>query len=110
PMNGPVHVEGAEPGDALRVEIVQMVPTRPTGWTRSALAANVVDPETARGLPPPELATWLIDQHAQTVRPTEPPEALRNIVLPLAPMIGCFGVAPALGQAISTATSGPHGG
>src|SRR5690554_2782007 len=56
PMNGPVHVEGAEPGDALRVEIVQMVPTRPTGWTRSALAANVVDPETARGLPPPELA------------------------------------------------------
>ncbi len=25
-------------------------------------------------------------------------------------MIGCFGVAPALGQAISTATSGPYGG
>jgi acetamidase/formamidase len=28
----------------------------------------------------------------------------------LAPMIGCFGVAPASGQAISTATSGPFGG
>ena len=26
------------------------------------------------------------------------------------PMIGCFGVAPALNQAISTATSGPYGG
>ena len=25
-------------------------------------------------------------------------------------MIGCFGVAPALGQAISTATSAEHGG
>ncbi len=25
-------------------------------------------------------------------------------------MIGCFGVAPALGQAWSTATSGPYGG
>ena len=25
-------------------------------------------------------------------------------------MIGCFGVAPDRGQAISTATSGPHGG
>jgi acetamidase/formamidase len=110
PMNGPIQVEGAEPGDALRVEIMQMVPTRATGWTRSALAANVVDPETARDLPPRERATWLIDQDAQTVRLAEPQAALRDMVLPLAPMIGCFGVAPALGQAISTATSGPHGG
>ena len=30
--------------------------------------------------------------------------------LPLEPMLGCFGVAPAGGQAISTATSRPHGG
>ena len=43
PMNGPIFVEGAEPGDALRVEIETMVPTRSTGWTRSVLAANVVD-------------------------------------------------------------------
>ena len=110
PMNGPIHVEGAEPGDALRVEILQMVPTRATGWTRSALAANVVDPETVRDLPPRDRATWLIDQHAKTVRLAEPPEQLPDMVLPLAPMIGCFGVAPVLGQAISTATSGPHGG
>jgi acetamidase/formamidase len=30
--------------------------------------------------------------------------------LPLSPFMGCFGVAPADGQAISTATSGPYGG
>jgi amidase len=30
--------------------------------------------------------------------------------LPLEPMLGCFGVAPPRGQAISCATSGPHGG
>jgi acetamidase/formamidase len=30
--------------------------------------------------------------------------------LPLDPMLGCFGVAPPRGQAISTATSGEHGG
>lgn len=35
---------------------------------------------------------------------------LRSLTLPLAPMLGCFGVAPAGGQAISTATSGPYGG
>jgi amidase len=34
---------------------------------------------------------------------------LGQLSLPLAPMLGCFGVAPAEGQALSTATSGPHG-
>jgi amidase len=32
------------------------------------------------------------------------------LTLPLAPMLGCFGVAPPRGQAISTATSAEHGG
>ncbi len=44
PMNGPVFVEGAEPGDALKVEILKVEPARDTGWTRGALSANVVDP------------------------------------------------------------------
>ena len=35
---------------------------------------------------------------------------LGQLSLPLAPMLGCFGVAPRGGQAISTATSGPYGG
>jgi amidase len=110
PMNGPIFVEGAEPGDALKVEIKSMVPTRGTGWTRSAVAANVVDPETVRDLPPRDTATWTIDAAASTVRLAEPVSGLENFVLPLAPMIGCFGVAPSLGQAISTATSGNYGG
>ncbi len=41
----------------------------------------------------------------------EPPdEGLANLVLPLDPMIGCFGVTPRLGQAFSTATSAENGG
>ena len=51
PMNGPIFIEGAEPGDALKVEILRMTPNRATGWTRSSLAANVVDPESVRDLP-----------------------------------------------------------
>ena len=42
PVSGPIWVEGAEPGDALKVEIVRMTPNRATGWTRSSLAGNVV--------------------------------------------------------------------
>ncbi len=110
PMNGPIAVEGAMPGDALLVEILKMDPVGDTGWTRAALAENVVDPAFVPKLPPRRRATWLIDRDARTVRLEKPPAGLESLVLPLAPMIGCFGVAPAVGQAISTATSGEHGG
>ena len=111
PMNGPIAVAGAEPGDALLVEVLDMVPIAPTGWTRPMLAVNVVDPSFARDvLQPGERTFWAIERNARTARLSEPPAALQDLVLPLEPMIGCFGVAPALGQAISTATSAEHGG
>lgn len=110
PMNGPIHVEGAEPGDSLKVEILRMTPIRATGWTRAALAENVVDPAMVKELPPRDRVTWKIDQQGLTATLETPVKGLENFVLPLEPMIGCFGVAPAIGQAISTATSAEHGG
>jgi acetamidase/formamidase len=110
PMNGPIFVEGAEPGDALKVEILRMTPIRPTGWTRAALAANVVDPEAAGALPPRDKVNWAIDRQGLTVTLDPPVAGLEHLVLPLEPMIGCFGVAPSLGQAFSTATSAENGG
>lgn len=110
PMNGPIHVAGAEPGDVLQVDIVRMTPIRQHGWTRGALAANVVDPERVRDLPPRAKVDWIIDAEAGTVRLKEPVEGLEQLVLPIEPMLGCFGVAPAHGQAISTATSAENGG
>jgi acetamidase/formamidase len=109
-MNGPIFVDGAEPGDALCVEIVRMTPIRDHGWTRAVLAANVVDPERVRALPPRDRAEWIIDLAAHTVRLERPVAGLEHLVLPLEPMIGCFGVAPGLGQAFSTATSAENGG
>jgi acetamidase/formamidase len=106
PMNGPIAVAGAEPGDSLKVEILAMQPIRAHGFTRASIAPNVVDPDFARHLPPRVRATWRIDRNAQTAQL----EDGSGPTLPLAPMIGCFGVAPEGGQAISTATSGPHGG
>ncbi len=110
PMTGPFYVEGAEPGDTLAVTIDRLTPNRDTGFTRSVVASNVVDPEFVHDLPPSERVIWAIDRVAGTVALAEPPEPLRDLVLPIAPMIGCFGVAPPGGQAISTATSGEHGG
>ncbi len=110
PQTGPFYVNGALPGDVLAVDLVRLTPDRPTGFTRDVVAANVVDPAFVPSLPEAELRTWHIDPAAGLARPAEPLPHLPDIALPLAPMIGCFGVAPGLGQAISTATSGPHGG
>jgi len=110
PMNGPIFVEGAEPGDTLRVSIDAMRPIRATGWTVNVVAGNVVDPEFVRSLPKRERVTWTIDRNALTTRLENPVAGLEHLVLPLEPMIGCFGVAPNLGQAISTATSAEFGG
>lgn len=110
PMVGPIAVAGAEPGDALRVDILRMTPTRATGWTRAALAANVVDPQRVRDLPLPERFEWHIDADAGVVRPLHSVVGLEDLAVPIAPMLGCFGVAPTLGQAFSTATSDRNGG
>jgi amidase len=110
PMTGPIFVSGAEPGDAMAVHIERMTPTRGDGWTFAPLAPNVVDAAAVASMPPRSRVIWRLDRLNGSARLAEPPPALANWSVPLAPMIGCFGVAPALGQAISTATSGPYGG
>jgi amidase len=75
------------------VQIQRMTPTRSTGWTYSSLAPNVVEPETLPHLPERERIDWAIDPQAGTVRLVDPPIAVADLVLPLRPMIGCFGVA-----------------
>ncbi|MGB5051414.1 MAG: acetamidase/formamidase family protein, partial [Caldilineaceae bacterium] len=115
PMTGPFYVEEAEPGDTLVVHLDKLTPSRPTGWTRKMVAPNVVDPEYVTQLPWParpedSLAIWNIDNAAGTATLDDTSTSLGTFALPLAPMVGCFGVAPAKGEAISTATSAQHGG
>ncbi|MFZ0216537.1 MAG: acetamidase/formamidase family protein [Candidatus Dormiibacterota bacterium] len=120
PQTGPFYVEGAEPGDALAITLDRLTPNRDTGFTATVIAEAVLDPPFVRELPAPAILLWSIDRTAGTVSPlaangsfdgmVDPPPALAGLVLPLDPMVGCFGVAPARGEAISTATSGRHGG
>ena len=114
PMTGPFYVEGAEPGDTLVVKLEKLRPNRPHGWTRQLVAANVVDPDYTEQMPwqdGRELAIWEVDNDAGTVTLIEPADTkLGRWSLPLAPMVGCFGVAPSRGQAINTGTSGEYGG
>jgi acetamidase/formamidase len=110
PQTGPFYVEGAEPGDSLAVHFDLIRPNRPRGWTATTLAENVVDPEYVRTLPERQLADWDVDVEAgkATLRTAE--QGIGQFSLALDPMLGCFGVAPPGGQAISTGTSSTHGG
>lgn len=113
PLTGPFEVEGAEPGDRLVVRIDEVRPNRTRGFGRASLATNVVDPEFVPELghaPANDGAEWFVDAEAGTVRLVRPEGPLGGLVLPWAPMLGCIGVAPPAGQAISTATSDRHGG
>ena len=110
PQTGPFHVAGAEPGDTLLVRLDQIVPNRTIGYSGSVVAPNVVEPSYVRELPERELAEWQVDNECGTATLIKPETKLGNLTIPLAPMLGCFGVAPPGGQAISTATSAEHGG
>ena len=54
PQTGPFYVEGAEPGDTLVVELLQLRPNRSYGFTGTMVAPNVVDPAYAKAA-----AGWL---------------------------------------------------
>ncbi|HTD47580.1 MAG TPA: acetamidase/formamidase family protein [bacterium] len=110
PQTGPFFVEGAEPGDMLSVTFDRLRPNRKFGWSASAIAPNVLEPESVKQAPDEAPARWEIDQEAGTATLVEPRTALGRLALPMRPMVGCFGVAPPRGQAISTATSSTHGG
>ena len=112
PQTGPFAVRGAEPGDTLVVKIDELWPNRPDGFTGVQIAPNVTDfgydPAFDDDAAP--TAIWSLDLEAGIATLATPRNRLGAIELPLKPMIGCFGVAPERGQAISSATSGTHGG
>jgi amidase len=115
PMTGPFYIEGAEPGDTLAVTFDELTPNRDSGMSLAVVAENVVEPPHVRWFPPQEEVMWRLDPERWTAawlghEGGESASPLAGLTLPLDPMLGCFGVAPALGQAISTATSGPYGG
>ncbi|HEY9076188.1 MAG TPA: acetamidase/formamidase family protein [Anaerolineaceae bacterium] len=110
PQSGPFYIEGAEPGDTLAVHLDHLAPNRRTGFSLTVVAPNVVVPEALSYLPARRQADWRIDPASQTAALASDFPALPAITLPLNPMLGCLGVAPAGGQAISTATSGDYGG
>jgi amidase len=97
PITGPVAVRGAQPGDALAVTI-EAIDVEPAGWAGGHAHVNPLAP-------------------GRVQRPLGRRVAIRDgqvhfsdrFVLPLRPMIGCLGTAPALGPGDTAPTSGQVG-
>ncbi|MFT3964547.1 MAG: acetamidase/formamidase family protein [Sphingobium sp.] len=126
-MTGPIHVEGAEPGDMLEVRYFEMVPRFNYGSNLQANWGHLYKEfgETER------VTIYKIDRNANMAsalyaydvpdkyvvpgRITHCPEcdrvpALPGISIPARPHLGTAGVAPAVNTPVSTIPPGLHGG
>lgn len=113
PQTGPFHVEGAEPGDTLAVHIVDLQPAR--DWGASAaipffggLTSTDRTVTLQDALPD---TTWIY--HVDKSRNTVGFEARFGdftVELPIEPMLGTVGVAPAGGEVRSSLVPERFGG
>jgi acetamidase/formamidase len=112
PQTGPFYVEGAEPGDMLVVTIEKLETNRAMAYSSSLLAPYAVDPASIGQRTDREAkrTTWTIDKAKGVARLDQTEIQPGGIELPLKPMLGCIGVAPARKEAISTAAPGAFGG
>lgn len=110
-QTGPFYIEGAEPGDVLVVRFDAMWPNRHHGYSGCGLSSNVVEPTYVREIPGEgDRSIWSIDVERGIATLVRPKVAIDPFVVELKPMIGCFGVAPPGGQAMSARTGGNYGG
>jgi acetamidase/formamidase len=113
PQTGPFYVEGAEPGDTLALHFVELTPARDWGasstipffggLTSTDRTATLQDPLPER--------TWIyeVDSDRRTVAFQAQASDLR-VELPIEPMLGTVGVAPAAGEVRSSLVPDTFGG
>jgi acetamidase/formamidase len=113
PQTGPFHVEGAEPGDTVAVHLLALEPARAYGVSSFApgFGALVGTDRTAMLAADLPETTWRYDlDTARTVARAASRDGRHTWEVPLAPFLGCLGVAPAAAEVRSTIVPGPFGG
>ena len=102
PITGPIYVENAEPGDALKIEIINIsIPN--FGWT--AVIPGFGGLESWLQLSPPISKVSKISGGKIIYALNDG----RTIEIPVKPFIGTIGVSPEF-EAVSTIVPGKHGG
>jgi acetamidase/formamidase len=113
PQTGPFYIEGARPGDTLAIRILSLEPAR--DYAISTLIPGFgallgTDRTAVLGAQLPE-ATWRYDVDVKRkVARTKSRDGKHSWEVPLAPFLGCLGVAPAGGEVRSTVVPDIFGG
>ncbi|HSU96266.1 MAG TPA: acetamidase/formamidase family protein, partial [Gemmatimonadaceae bacterium] len=113
PQTGPFYIEGAEPGDTVAIHILKLEPARSYAVSSFSpgFGALVGNDQTAMLGPDFPETTWRYDVDAKrtTARATSA-DGKYAWSVPLAPFLGCIGVAPAGGEVRTTIVPGNFGG
>lgn len=96
-VSGPVFVNGAMPGDAISIEILSI---EPGGWAWNAFLPGFGPLD---GLMPGQMLERLPIVNGKVI-------VSEHIRIPLRPMIGCLGLAPASGETSTLSPSMPWAG
>ena len=113
PQTGPFYIEGAEPGDTVAVHILKLEPARNYGVSSfdPGFGALVPTDQTAMLGPDFPETTWRYDvDAARNVARTTTADGRHAWEVPLAPFLGCLGVAPADGEVRTSIVPGTFGG
>ena len=96
-LTGPIFIEGAEPGDVLEIQVLQ-VEHRGWGWTSVIPGLGFLKDRFRE----PYLFHWTLDPEIS--------RSLGSAIVPLRPFCGVMGVAPAEDGEFRTRPPGPFGG
>jgi acetamidase/formamidase len=113
PQTGPFYIDGAEPGDTLAIRIEKLEPAREYGISSSFPgfgALNGSDRTAMLGPDLPETVWFYRIDRARGVARAQSQDGKRSWEVPLAPFLGCLGVAPSGGEVRSTIVPDNFGG
>lgn len=111
PQTGPFFVMGAEAGDTLVVHLLKLKLNRDYADSLDAIVSRAQTTGLAsRAASLGKPVRWKLDRERGLASPEQPSDALRNLSVPVRPMLGGLAVAPPDGAAISTGDTGRFGG
>lgn len=113
PLAGPFYVEGAEPGDTLAVKILDLQVDGDTGVGAFAPGFGAINETNYTPMlhaPLPERIWFYHIDHAANTATFKALDTDFSVKIPMHPFFGCIGVAPANGEARSSAVPAEFGG
>jgi acetamidase/formamidase len=112
PLTGPFYVEGTVPGDTLVVHFNRIRLNRDTAISGDLIVNSALNPGYVAQRKPVDKydSDWKIDRASGFAMLKNPTDKLKDYRVPLAPMLGCVGVAPGGGNQYRSGQLGGYGG